>query len=125
MTVKSESGSLFVIAGTQMDRVTKIKCFDLIFGERGKTENLDGAGEKQRPHLVFYPDGNGAFIRLAGHDCEIESEMHYNSTEKQIVPSALRIKSNLYKELILIEFSMKDKNHVILDKMSFIETIQN
>lgn len=104
-----------------MDRATKIECFDLLFGERGQSEHVNESGEKQRPHLVFYPNGNGAFIRLSGHDCEIESDMQYNAGARQIVPEQLRIKAAGSGQTIEVEFKTKNPNEIVLNEIRFTD----
>lgn len=115
----SESG-LFVIARTGLQRDTQNEYFDFLFGVSGQTEGVDDAGEKQRPHITIYPDGNGKFIRLAGHNCEIESDMQYSSAARQVCPQLLRIKSLDTGQTIEVVFSTEIPNMVVLNELRFI-----
>lgn len=115
----SELG-LFVVARTRLQRNTQIEYFDFLFGVRGQTESVDDSGEKQRPHITIYPDGNGKFIRLSGHNCEIESDMQYSSESRQVLLQQLRIKSLDTGQVIMVVFSMENPNVVVLNELRFI-----
>ena len=115
----SESG-LFVVARTGLQRDTQIEYFDFLFGVSGQTERVDDSGEKQRPHITIYPDGNGKFIRLTGHSCEIESDMQYSSEARQVLPQLLRIKSLDTGQTIEVVFSTEAPNVVVLNELHFI-----
>lgn len=119
MKQKSESG-LFVVARIQTHHDSGVKCFDFLFGVKGKSEALDASGNKLRPHIAIYADGNANFIRLAGHDCEIESTMNYNSRDKIILPDVIRIRSRGFSELLEVVFSA-DGGKIILAEMRFIK----
>jgi hypothetical protein len=115
----SESG-LFVVARTALQRDTQIEYFDFLFGVSGQTEHVDDSGEKQRPHITIYPDGNGKFIRLSGHNCEIESDMQYSSGVRQVLPQMMRIKSLDTGQTIEVVFSTETPNVVVLNELRFI-----
>lgn len=119
LKAKSKSGLLFVVARIKMDGVSQIECFDFLFGERGQSEDADESGVKQRPHIALYPNGNGAFIRLAGHDCEIESDMKYCSEKRQVIPQQLRIKSTDSGQTIEVEFSAENPDEIVLNDIRF------
>ncbi|WP_170959026.1 SEC-C metal-binding domain-containing protein [Magnetospirillum sp. 15-1] len=121
MKQKSESG-LFVVASIKPHRVSGVRCFDFLFGVKGQPEVFDANGNKLRPHIAVYPDGNSNFIRLAGHDCEIESSLHYNNCDKEILPNVLRIRSQAFSEILEVVFSI-DGGCVILDEMRFIKGV--
>jgi SEC-C motif len=121
LKAKSKSGLLFVVAQIKVDRATQIECFDFLFGERGQSEHVDESGKKQRPHLVLYPNGNGAFIRLSGHDCEIESDMQYQAGARQVVPQQLRIKSTDLGQTIEVNFTAEKPNEIILSEIRFLD----
>lgn len=121
LKAKSKSGLLFVVARVRLDHATQIECFDFLFGARGQSENVDESGKKQRPHIVLYPNGNGAFIRLSGHDCEIESDMQYCSGVRQVIPQQLRIKSIDFGQTIEVKFSAENPNEVVLNEIHFAD----
>lgn len=121
LKAKSKSDLLFVVARIKVDRATQIECFDFLFGERGQREHLDESGEKQRPHLALYPNGNGAFIRLSGHNCEIESDMQYHAGARQVVPQRLRIKSTDTGQTIEVEFTAVNPNEIVLNEIRFTD----
>lgn len=119
LKTKSESG-LFVVVRTGLQRDTQIEYFDFLFGVSGQTERMNDAGEKQRPHITIYPDGNGKFIRLSGHNCEIESDMQYSSDARQVLPQLLRIKSLDTGKTIEAIFLTEPPNVVVLNELRFI-----
>ena len=121
LKAKSKSGLLFVVARIKVDRATHIECFDFLFGERGQSEQVDESGEKQRPHLALYPNGNGAFIRLSGHNCELESDMQYHAGSRQVVPQQFRIKSTDSGQTIEVEFAAENPNQIVLNEIRFID----
>lgn len=116
----TSKSSLFVVARTGFQRDTQIEYFDFLFGVHGQTESVGESGEKQRPHITIYPDGNGKFIRLSGHNCEIESDMQYSSRARQVLPQQLRIKSLDIKQTIKVVFSMENPNVVVLNELCVI-----
>lgn len=118
LKANSNSG-LFVVARTGFQRDSKIGYFDFLFGMRGQSEGVDESGYKQRPHIALYPDGNGKFIRLRGHNCELEADMFYCVGTRQIVPQQLRIKSLESGETVAITFSADNPAEIILTKIFF------
>jgi hypothetical protein len=68
LKARSTNG-LFAVARVKIQYLNDHQYFDLLFGVRGLAELPDAAGQKQRPHLAFRPDGSGQFIRLAGTRC--------------------------------------------------------
>ena len=121
LKAKSKSGLLFVVARIEVDRDTRIECFDFLFGEPGQSEHADESGKKQRSHLALYPNGNGAFIRLFGHNCEIESDMQYHAGARQVVPQQLRIKSTDSGQTIEVGFTAENPNEIVLNEIRFID----
>jgi hypothetical protein len=119
LKAKSDSG-LFVVARTGFQGDTEIAYFDFLFGMSGQSEGVDDLGIKQRPHIYLYPDGNGKFIRLAGHNCEIESDMQYCSSAHQVLPQKLRIKSIDFGETVEVIFSTENPDEVVLTEIHFI-----
>ena len=119
MTVKSESG-LFVVARIGWQRNTQTQYFDFLYGVKGQTEEIDASGEKQRLHIAICPDGNGQFIRLAEHNCEIESDMQYSATERRVLPQVLRIKSVELNKICEAVFSTSNPNEVVLIDLRFV-----
>jgi hypothetical protein len=121
LKAKSKSGLLYVVARIELDRETQIECFAFMFGVCGQSEHTDESGIKQRPHIALYPDGNGAFIRLAGYNCEIESDMTYHSEKHQVIPQQLRIKSTDSGQTIEVEFSAENPDEIVLNDIRFTD----
>jgi len=115
---KSNSG-LFVVARIRLQHDTQIEFFDFIFGRCGQDESVDEAGQKQRPHIAFYPDGNGKFIRLAGHNCELEGELQYSAASRLVVPKKILIKSADFAETVEIMFSFTSSGPTVLERICF------
>ena len=113
------STGLFAIARVRTQSDTGQQYFDLLFGTSGQTENLDSNGIKQRPHIAIHPDGNGKFIRLAGHCCDLESEMTYSPVTRQVVPQVVRIRSTTHREVLVVNFSRNPSGEIVLDGISF------
>lgn len=118
LKVTSDSG-LFVVARIGLQRDTQIAYFDFLFGMCGQSESLDESGDKSRPHIALYPDGNGKFIRLSGYNCEIEGDMQYHAETCQILPQQLRIKSSDLGETIEATFSTENSAQVVLNAIRF------
>ena len=116
---ETSNSGLFVVARIRLQRDTQIEFFDFLFGRRGQDENVDETGQKQRPHIAFYPDGNGKFIRLAGHNCELESELQYSATSRQVVPKKLLIKSADFAETVELMFSFSSSGPTVLENICF------
>lgn len=114
----SNSG-LFVVARIGLQRDTKINFFDFLFGRHGQDESVDEAGQKQRPHIAFYPDGNGKFIRLASHNCELEGELQYSASSRLVVPKKLLIKSADFAETVELMFSLSSSGPTVLESICF------
>lgn len=119
MKLKSESG-LFVVARIETHRDSGVRCFGFLFGAKGQPEVFDANGIKLRPHIAVCPDGNSNFIRLSGHDCEIESILNYSNCDKEIFPNVLRIRSQAFSEILEVVFSINGGS-IILDEMRFIK----
>ena len=118
MKADSRTG-LFAIARVRTQRNTGQQYFDLLFGITGQPEVLDAAGVKQRPHIAIRPDGNGSFLRLAGHSCELETEMTYHSAARQVTPKVVRIRSIEHQEVLELEFAQKSSGKLILKEIRF------
>lgn len=103
---KKSNSELFVIARIGKQRDTEFNYFDLLFGRQGQDESIDESGRKNRPHIAFYLDGNGKFIRLADHNCELEGELQYSASSGQLVPRKLLIKSADFAETVELMFSV-------------------
>ena len=110
---------LFVVARIGLQRDTQIEFFDFLFGRRGQDERIDEAGHKQRPHIAFYPDGNGKFIRLVDHNCELEGELQYDASSHQVAPKVLYIKSADFAEIVELMFSSSSSGPTILESICF------
>jgi hypothetical protein len=116
---EKSSYGLFVVARICLQRHSQIEFFDFLFGRRGQDENVDEAGQKQRPHIAFYPDGNGKFIRLAGHNCELHGELQYSATSREITPKKILIKSADFRETVELVFSFSSSGTTVLESICF------
>lgn len=116
------SSGLYAIAQIKTQRDSGQQYFDLLFGTSGQAEEVDAEGVKQRPHIAIHPDGNGKFIRLAGHSCELESEMTYQLAPRQIVPRAIRVRSIEHQEVLELRFTQGLSGSVVLEEICFGET---
>lgn len=114
---KIESG-VFASVQIGLQRNTGQKYFQLFFGISGKKEKIDSSGMKDRPHIDFYPSGNGKFIRLSDYKCTLEVESGYDKNKKTIFPSLISILIEDYNEKLEIEFKYED-DKAILSKMKF------
>jgi hypothetical protein len=112
--IKSDTG-LFAIIRIATQRDAGFQYFDLLFGQKGQSEQVDETGSKMRPHIAFYPTGNGKFVRLSGFDCEIKGELGYDVKGKTVFPSSISIESNEHSETISLsfDFSKEDKIAVL------------
>lgn len=119
LKAKNDS-NLFVIASVKLQRNTGFNYFDILFGEQGQSEDKNEDGNKQRSHIAFYPDGNGKYIRLASHLCEIEGDLQYNSNSRLVIPQKIRIKSIKFSVIIELSFLFENDNSIILEKINFI-----
>jgi hypothetical protein len=104
LRTSSHSGG-FAVAQIRLQNNTQLEYFDLIFGSKGQAEFVDDAGRKNRSHVTFHPDGNGKFLRLAGHECEIATEQVYSATDKSIVPRKAKFISPHFSETLVAEFT--------------------
>lgn len=75
--LKASKDGFFVVVKRKFQRNTGLPYLQVLFGRKGQSEALDASGTKPRPHVDFHPDGNGKYVRLTGHDCEIEGQMRY------------------------------------------------
>lgn len=114
--VKSPKG-LFAIIRIKHQGDADFDFFDILFGVQKQDESKDQDGRKDRAHLSIYPDGNGKFIRLSSHQCELESELGYDAVQKNIFPSKLTIHSTEFSEklIVLFEFNLKEKKAVLTE----------
>lgn len=94
--------------------------FDVIFGLAGKKEIVNSKGVKNRPHVAFYPNGNGKFIRLSDYLCEFESELGYCPKNNDIFPSKLTICVKDFSEKLVLSFKFDSQlKKVILEHAYF------
>ena len=94
--------------------------FDVLFGRSGQSEDIGESGLKQRPHIAVAPDGNGKFLRLDGHQCEIESSMRVESSSGPIYPESYRIRSLELSTCIELRFVRTEPNVIELQGASFV-----
>jgi hypothetical protein len=119
--LKAESKSgLFVVAKKTLQRDKGFEYFSFLFGTSGQSEAVDGSGDKHRAHIDLYPDGNGKYIRLSEHNCEIENDMQFDSKTSLVSPQKLRIKSVEHGETIEVTFSSKSSEESELSEINFI-----
>ena len=100
-------------------RDSQLHCFELIFGKHGLSETKDDSGSKDRPHLAFYPDGNGSFIRLEGYDCTIESAMTYSAATGEIQPKTARIIFHEENLALVLRFLEDHEEKIVLESIAF------
>lgn len=116
---KSNNGlSATLRIGKQIDE--NFDYFDVIFGLAGKEEIANSEGVKNRPHVTFYPSGNGKFIRLSNYPCDFESELGYCPNGNDIFPSKLVIHIKDFFEKLVLNFKFNQQiNKVILESALF------
>jgi hypothetical protein len=119
--LKAESASgLYAVARIGTQRSTGASYFDVIFGTAGQSELPDASGLKSRPHIAIAPDGNGQFLRLHGHSCEIESLLTYTSEECKISPNLFVIRSFDHQERLELVFGSENDGTQVLNEIRFI-----
>ena len=114
LKVKSESG-LWASAKLGLQNDTGLKYFQLFFGIKGKEETMDSSGMKNRPHIDFFPSGNGKFIRLSGYKCQLEFESKYDKEKKVIFPSTVKIMIEEHNENLEIHFEYESDKAILRD----------
>ncbi len=119
----SQTG-LYAIARVRTQHDSDQQYFDLLFGTSGQAEEVDAKGIKQRPHIAIHPNGNGKFIRLAGHSCELESEMTYQPRARQVLPRAVRVRSLEHKEVLELRFAQDTTGSIVLEEIHFVAVKQ-
>lgn len=118
--IKSDTG-LFAIIRIAVQRDPGFQYFDLLFGQKGQSEQVDESGKKMRPHIAFYPTGNGKFVRLSGFDCEIKGELGYDVKDKTIFPSSICIESKMHSETISLSFDFSKEDQIaVLTGATFV-----
>lgn len=117
MKVKSDSG-YFASAKIGLQRDSGCHYFQLFFGVSGKEELVSNSGTKDRPHIDFYPSGNGKYIRLAEYKCSLVINSGYEKSGKMIFPSKARIDLENHDEFLELEFSYRDSK-ATLQTMKF------
>jgi|GEM_PF-2831053 len=114
---KSTSG-LFASAKIGLQRNSGLQYFQLFFGIKGKQEVVDESGTKDRPHIDFYPSGNGKYIRLSEYKCTLETNSGYEKNGGIIFPSKAIIDLKDYEEYLELEFTYAN-DIVTLKSMNF------
>lgn len=117
---KSTTG-LFVIAQVKQQRDTGLDYFDLIFGTAHRAEHMDIDGEKNRPHIALHPDGNGKFIRLSSHQCDLLAETTYDPRQRRILPASFQVCSREHNEIISLQFTHNVLGTVVLYDVLFMQ----
>ncbi len=118
----SSKKDLFAVIRISEQRDAGCFCFDVLFGSKGQNEIIDENNQKNRPHIRFYPSGNGKFIRFSGYNCDLINKMNYNSESKNIYPSNIEIKCLDYAESIFLLFEfLEQEQKVILREAKFKE----
>jgi hypothetical protein len=117
--VESRKG-LFASIKISTQRNAGFDYFSIYYGKKGKIEVKNSDGLKNRPHVDFYPSGNGKYIRLSGYPCDFESDLEYCPKENNIFPSKLTIKIKEFYEKLILEFKFyQERNTVILENAYF------
>jgi hypothetical protein len=92
---------------------------DVYFGISGREEKVTNDGQKDRPHISFYPDGNGKFIRLSGYKCILKGELTYDTSTSAILPVKLKIEIEDSTEDLILIFQHAQSDGLILAGISF------
>lgn len=118
LKVKSPNG-LYAIIRLRKQIDADFLFLDILFGVKGQSETVDENGRKDRTHIAFYPDGTGKFIRISSHQCELESELGYQSSSKSIFPSKITIHSLDFNEklVLLFDYSPLYNQAILADAM--------
>lgn len=119
----SESG-FFAVAKVKTQRDIGQGYFDLIFGAGGRQVKLDEDGRKNRPHISLSPDGNGKFLRLSGHRCEVQAEMVYLPELHRISPVTFRVRLVEHGETLCLAFVHEESACVVLQSIHFEKHIE-
>lgn len=119
MKASSENG-LFASVWIGHQRDQDFDFFNLVFGKKGEADTRDVDGQKRRPHIAFYPCGNGKFVRVREFGCAIHGVLKYDALHKTITPSHVRIEIKNYEELLLLDFTFDQSDStVILTNVKF------
>lgn len=119
LKIRSDTG-LFAVIRIANQRNSGFQYYDVLFGQKGQSEHRNDRGGKMRPHIAFYPTGNGKFVRLSGFACKLESQLGYDVEGKAIFPSSIRIILSEYSETISLSFVYDRENHlVVLTRATF------
>ena len=118
MRCVSESG-LFAIVRLAVQRDTQVGYFDVIFGTKGQDERVDESGQKNRPHIALHPDGNGKFLRLSSHRCELEGNMAYLPKRQNIAPVSFRVRLLDCDEALCLLFTSAESSTIMLESVHF------
>jgi hypothetical protein len=123
LKIKSDKG-LFAIIRLVEQRNGGYYYFDILFGKKGETEKLNNRTEKTRPHIAFYPDGNGKFLRLSNYECQLSSVLDYKPEECQIVPSIVEIHPTKFIEKIVLKFEYVPQKKLVILNTAYFESIK-
>ncbi len=107
-------GGLFAVARIATQRDTGSGYFDFLFGRSGDAETTDEAGRKNRSHVAIHPDGNGKFIRLSGHACDLQGDSEYDATARTVRPRVIRIRSTDLGAIVEAVFSSATPGECVL-----------
>jgi hypothetical protein len=111
--LKASKNGFFVVVTIQEQLKTGLPYVQVLFGREGQSEALDASGVKPRPHVNLHADGNGKYVRLGGHDCEIEGHMEYSGTPRTVKPFVFRVRSLELKVTAEVVFSTNSEEHVV------------
>lgn len=117
MKTKSNSG-LFASAKIGLQRDSGLNYFQLFFGIEGKEEVIGESGTKDRPHIDFYPSGNGKYIRLSEYKCKLEINSGYEKNGKIIFPLKAIIDLEDFDESLELAFTYENET-ATLQSMNF------
>jgi len=119
LKAKNDKG-LFCVVRVRHQQNEGLHFFDVLFGVQGEKEELSDQGIKNRPHLAFYPDGSGKFIRLSGNDCVLSTSLTFKKESNSIYPSYVEVKTKSLDASILLFFGFDDiRESVILESVKF------
>jgi hypothetical protein len=118
--LKASKDGFFVVVCIQVQRNTGLPFVQVFFGREGQSEAPDASGVKPRPHVEFHPDGNGKFIRIGGHDCEIEGHMEYLAAARTVRPQVVRVRSVELSVTAEIIFSTESPDTYLVKEIRFV-----
>ncbi len=109
--VKS-TDNLFAVVRIAKQRVEGYDFIDVLFGEKGRDEvTIDG--KKDRPHIAFYTEGNGKYIRLAEYKCKVSQNCTYINHHNILIPKSIQIDLIEYNQDLKLELLYNESENLL------------